>query len=54
MQNDTRIAVDLAKTGFEIAVSRPDRLREWANKLATTHVHNKAAVAVANKMARVV
>jgi len=33
---------------------QPDRLREWAAKLATTHVHNKAAVAVANKMARIV
>jgi len=34
--------------------SRPDRLREWAHSLAQTHVHNKAAVAVANKMARIV
>lgn len=34
--------------------SRPDRLREWAYKLSNTHVHNKAAVAVANKMARIV
>jgi len=33
---------------------QPDRLREWANKLAQTHVHNKAAVAVANKLARIV
>jgi transposase len=33
---------------------QPDRLREWANNLAKTHVHNKAAVAVANKLARVV
>jgi len=33
---------------------QPDRLREWAHKLAQTHVHNKAAVAVANKMARIV
>src|SRR5438128_519786 len=33
---------------------QPDRLREWANKLAKTHVHNKAAVAVANKLARIV
>jgi transposase len=31
-----------------------DPLREWANKLAKTHVHNKAAVAVANKLARIV
>jgi transposase len=34
--------------------SRPDRLRQWAHRLAETHVHNKAAVAVANKMARIV
>lgn len=33
---------------------QPDRLREWAHKLSQTHVHNKAAVAVANKMARIV
>jgi transposase len=33
---------------------QPDHLREWAHKLAQTHVHNKAAVAVANKMARIV
>jgi transposase len=33
---------------------QPDRLREWAHKLAQTHVHNKAAVAVANKVARIV
>jgi transposase len=33
---------------------QPDRLRSWANDLAKTHVHNKAAVAVANKLARIV
>jgi len=33
---------------------QPDRLREWAHNLEKTHVHNKAAVAVANKMARIV
>jgi transposase len=33
---------------------QPDRLREWANQLARTRVHNKAAVAVANKLARIV
>ena len=33
---------------------RPDRLRVWAHKLSQTHVHNKTAVAVANKMARIV
>lgn len=31
-----------------------DHLRQWAHKIAQTHVHNKAAVAVANKMARVI
>ena len=34
--------------------AQPDRLREWAHKLEATHVHNKAAVAVANKLARIV
>lgn len=34
--------------------SQPDHLRQWANTLAQTHVHNKAAVAVANKLARIV
>lgn len=33
---------------------QPDHFREWAHKLEKTHVHNKAAVAVANKMARIV
>jgi transposase len=33
---------------------RPDRLREWAHQLAQTHTHNKAAVAVANKLSRIV
>jgi transposase len=33
---------------------QPDRFRTWAHKLAKTHVHNKAAVAVANKLARLV
>ena len=33
---------------------RPDRLREWAHNLAQTRVHNKAAVAVANKLARII
>jgi transposase len=31
-----------------------DRLREWANQISKTHVHNKASVAVANKLARIV
>jgi transposase len=34
--------------------SQPDRLRDWAHRLESTHVHNKAAVAVANKLARIV
>ena len=33
---------------------QPDRLRQWANDLTKKHVHNKAAVAVANKLARIV
>jgi transposase len=33
---------------------QPDRLRSWANDLAKTRAHNKAAVAVANKLARIV
>ena len=33
--------------------TQPDRLRLWAHKLEKTLVHNKAAVAVANKMARI-
>ena len=33
---------------------QPDHLRDWAHRLEKTHVHNKAAVAVANKIARVV
>jgi transposase len=34
--------------------AQPDRLRVWAHRLEATHVHNKAAVAVANKLARTV
>jgi transposase len=33
---------------------QPDRLREWAQRLGETHGHNKAAVAVANKLARII
>jgi transposase len=33
---------------------QPDRLREWANALAKTHVPDKVAVALANKLARIV
>jgi len=32
---------------------QPDRLRKWAHKLGQTHPHNKATVALANKLARV-
>jgi transposase len=34
--------------------NQPDRLRDWAHTLERTHVHNKAAVGVANKLARIV
>jgi transposase len=34
--------------------AQPDRLRQWAHQIAATHPHNKAAVAVANKLARIV
>lgn len=34
--------------------AQPDRLRQWAHQLESTHVHNKAAVAVANKLARII
>ena len=33
--------------------TQPDRLRQWAHRLESTHTHNKAAVAVANKLARI-
>jgi len=33
---------------------KEDRFRSWAKNLEKTHAHNKAAVAVANKMARLV
>lgn len=33
---------------------QPDHFRSWAYKLTQTHVHNKAAVAVANKLTRIV
>ncbi len=33
---------------------QPDHLRQWASSIARTHVHNKAAVAVANKIARLI
>jgi transposase len=34
--------------------SEPDRMRTWALALEKTHQHNVAAVALANKLARVV
>lgn len=33
--------------------TQPDHLRQWAHRLEKTRTHNKAAVAVANKMARI-
>ena len=33
--------------------AQPDRFRQWAHNLEKTRPHNKAAVAVANKMARI-
>jgi transposase len=35
-------------------IQQPDRLRQWAHQLAQTHKHNKATVALANKLARIV
>jgi transposase len=35
-------------------MNQPDRLRAWALRLEATARHNKAAVALANKMARIV
>jgi transposase len=34
--------------------AQPDRLRQWAHDLEATRGHNKTAVAVANKLARIV
>ena len=39
---------------LQARTKRPDRLREWAFALGERTTHNKAAVAVANKLARVV
>ena len=49
-------AVDHLQTipGVGLLTSTALELREWADQLAKTHVHNKAAVAVANKLARIV
>jgi hypothetical protein len=35
-------------------IDNPDRLRCWAITLETARGHNKAAVALANKLARIV
>ena len=35
-------------------MEKPDRLRAWALKVYSRRGHNKAAVAVANKLARTV
>jgi transposase len=44
----------LARTRQKTDVSRLDRLREWAARIEKSRGHNKAAVALANKMARMV
>jgi hypothetical protein len=44
------LAAQPAATG----TARRDRLREWATKVEKARGHNKAAVALANKMARMV
>ena len=56
MQKDTLVAVDIAKDVFEVGVSdRPGRVarrsRPW--RLEKKLGHNKAAVALANKLARI-
>jgi hypothetical protein len=63
VEKHTTIAVDLSKTVFEIAVSdqpgrvreskRLSRLRRWALAIASRRGHNRAATAVANKLARI-
>jgi len=50
----TRCGPTCGATRLIARTPSPDRLREWANALAQTHVHNKAAGAVANKLARIV
>lgn len=44
----------LARARQRTEASRWDRLREWATKIEKERGHNKAAVALANKMARMV
>ena len=44
----------LARAKQKTDVTRKDRVREWAVELEKARGHNKAAVALANKMARMV
>ena len=44
----------LARAKQKVDSARRDRLREWAAKVEKSRGHNKAAVALANKMARMV
>jgi transposase len=44
----------LARARQKTDASRLDRLREWAARIEKSRGHNKAAVALANKMARMV
>ena len=37
-----------------VSNSPPDKLRAWARKVHRSRGHNKAAIAVANKLARIV
>ena len=37
-----------------VSKSPPDKLRAWARKVHRSRGHNKAAIAVANKLARIV
>jgi transposase len=39
---------------YHARTQQQDQFRSWAHKLSQTHVHNKAAVAVANKLSRIV
>jgi transposase len=42
-----------ARSVVRLAVGKDDRLSRWINKLRSTRGYNKAAVALANKMARI-
>ncbi len=42
-----------ARSVVRLAVAKDDRLSRWINKLRSTRGYNKAAVALANKMARI-